>query len=127
MLNDKPLIANILGTQYQVIISDSKTYPELRELDGFIDLNAKKIVVENNEPTLKFEFNNNLQQTIAHELIHGFLHESGLAGNSNSVDAWAVNEEMVDWFALQVPKIRHTFMEIQEQIKSGISGQPVNI
>ena len=122
MLNDQTLTANILGTQYTLILSDPETYPELKKLDGFIDLDAKKIVVENDKSTLEFGVNENLEQTITHELIHGFLYESGLADNSSPVDAWAINEEMVDWFSLQIPKIQHTFAEIQEQIKSGISG-----
>lgn len=36
-----------------------------------------------------------------HEIIHAFLEESGLADNSE----WARNEEMIDWFAIQLPKI----------------------
>ena len=122
MLNDQTLTANILGTQYTFILSDSKTYPELRELDGFIDLSLKKIVVENDKSTLEFGVNENLKQTITHELIHGFLYESGLSDNSSSADAWASNEEMVDWFALQLPKLCKTLTEIEEQIKSDISG-----
>ena len=40
-------------------------------------------------------------------MIHAFLHESGLAVNSD----WAQNEEMVDWFALQAPKLFKAFKE----------------
>ncbi len=42
-----------------------------------------------------------LKQTLRHEMIHCFLHESGLDFSSD----WAKNEEMVDWFALQFPKL----------------------
>jgi hypothetical protein len=37
---------------------------------------------------------------------------SGLADNSNGVDAWARNEEMVDWFAMQGPKIYKIWREV---------------
>ena len=40
-----------------------------------------------------------------HEIIHAFLFESGLAENSN----WAQNEEMVDFFAIQFPKLLKAF------------------
>ena len=36
-----------------------------------------------------------------HEIVHAFLHESGLSSNSE----WAMNEEIADWIALQLPKI----------------------
>ena len=36
-----------------------------------------------------------------HEIIHAFLCESGLAENSD----WATNEELVDWIAIQAPKL----------------------
>ncbi len=40
-----------------------------------------------------------------HEIIHAFLFESGLAENSE----WAQNEEMVDFFAIQFPKLMEVF------------------
>ncbi len=36
-----------------------------------------------------------------HEIIHAFLSESGL----KSCSSWATNEEMIDFFAIQFPKI----------------------
>ena len=39
---------------------------------------------------------------------HAFLYESGLAENS----AWAQEEEMVDWFAKQFPKLAVAFREV---------------
>lgn len=45
-------------------------------------------------------------ETMRHEVIHAFLDQSGLGGNSMPTDAWACNEEMVDWFAIQWPKIQ---------------------
>lgn len=36
-----------------------------------------------------------------HELTHAMLSESGLQSES----AWAMNEEIVDWIAIQGPKL----------------------
>ena len=48
--------------------------------------------------------------TIRHELVHAFLNESGLQWNSFAPEkAWAKNEEMVDWFAIQAPKMFEAF------------------
>lgn len=41
-----------------------------------------------------------------------FLFESGLDANSNGIEAWASNEEMVDWIAIQMPKIVNAYEEI---------------
>lgn len=46
------------------------------------------------------------KQNLRHEIVHAFLFESGLNDNSSVYKSgWATNEEMVDWFALQGPKI----------------------
>lgn len=39
-------------------------------------------------------------------IIHAFLHESGL-----DVCSWAHNEEMVDWLAIQFPKLYEAFLQ----------------
>lgn len=42
-----------------------------------------------------------------------FLNESGLSDSSNQyAGAWAKNEEMVDWFAIQSPKIFKVYLEL---------------
>lgn len=54
------------------------------------------------------------KQTLRHELIHAFLNESGLRDSANSCDrSWARNEEMVDWFAIQFPKILKAFESVK--------------
>lgn len=56
----------------------------------------------------------NLRRVLRHELIHAFLSESGLADSSNGTgeDGWSTNEEMVDWFARQSPKIFRVYEEL---------------
>jgi hypothetical protein len=53
-----------------------------------------------------------IKATLRHEVIHAFLHESGLSGSSVTDVPWAINEEMVDWIALQFPKISKVFKEL---------------
>ena len=53
------------------------------------------------------------KKTLRHELIHAFLAESGLSANAlSNYTSWAENEEMVDWIAIQFPKILEVFKEV---------------
>ena len=53
------------------------------------------------------------KKILRHEIIHAFLFESGLAENSATSESWATNEEMVDFFAIQFPKILSIYEELQ--------------
>ena len=69
---------------------------------------TKEIVVENykrGQQGEKGRLEIQEKKNIRHEIVHAFLFESGLAENSE----WAQNEEMVDWFACQAPKIYAAF------------------
>ncbi len=57
-----------------------------------------------------------MTHNVEHEIVHAFFGESGLADNSNTVPSWAVNEEMVDWIALQGRKIVAAWDEVREHI-----------
>lgn len=53
------------------------------------------------------------KKTLRHEIIHAFLNESGLSDSASIPSgAWAKHEEMVDWFAIQTPKIFAVFMQL---------------
>ncbi len=54
-----------------------------------------------------------LKKNLRHEIIHAFLFESGLSSDTGCcIGAWAEHEEMVDWFAIQFPKILKVFEEV---------------
>lgn len=104
---------NILGTEYSIHKQSSKDNSKLEGNNGICEQYSKKIVlntledekqdvmcVENVE---EFE-----KKTLRHEIIHAYLGESGLRNSSE----WAENEEMVDWFSIQLPKIFKTFKEL---------------
>lgn len=81
------------GIAHMIVICDAKTYP------GCDDLSEEMYNIANKD-------------TLRHEIVHCFLEESGLSSNSFSVDGpWATNEEMIDWFALQGPKIYKAWIE----------------
>lgn len=53
------------------------------------------------------------KRLLRHEITHAFLNESGLQHCSSvPMGAWARHEEMVDWIAIQFPKIMKAFQEV---------------
>lgn len=111
---------SILGTEYTITVKkydDDETF-DRRTLAGYCDDMTKQIVVcdmttykgwedEPKETAVLAQ-----KETIRHEIVHAFLSESGLSDCSSAVDGpWAKNEEMVDWFAFQGPKIYKAWTE----------------
>lgn len=109
---------NILGSEWNVKFGNEKEYPNLTNVDGYTDSSTRKIVVDDMEAShgqigTKADLKSYQKHVVRHEIIHAFLLESGLDSNSNSADSWAMNEEMVDWFAIQSPKIFKVFNELK--------------
>ncbi len=110
---------NIMGTIYKVYLNvPCSKDPYLATAYGYTDLHGKKIVVADIRTNAGWEGADDesvkevYASTVRHEVIHAYLMESGLNGSANGVDCWARNEEMVDWFAIQFPKIVKTFHEL---------------
>ena len=104
----------ILGTQYNIKLISEADDPMLKTLGGYTDHTAKKIVVKLIEK--KSDSVQNLsdytKNIMRHEIIHAFLFESGLVACANGIDCWSQNEEMIDWFAYQSPKIFKLFQQL---------------
>lgn len=108
------MIVKILGVDYTII---RKKYDEeeafaRRSIDGYCNGITKQIVhcdmstYKGWENEDKATCERSECQTLRHEIVHAFFNESGLADSSFAYDGpWAKNEEMIDWFALQGPKI----------------------
>lgn len=106
---------SILGTEYNVLFRSEEDDPKLKDADGYIDHSIKEIVVgifEKDERTI-CDLLAYQKKVLRHEILHGFLYESGLWENSDGHEAWAQSEEMTDWFAIQSPKIFKLFSELE--------------
>ena len=112
---------NILGTEYTIEthkLSEDE-FMVKNKFVGYCREVEKKIVIADTSEEKYFEGMDEKSQkkywktVCRHEIIHAFLNESGLSDSSNCYDgAWAKNEEMVDWFAVQSPKIFKVFAEL---------------
>lgn len=101
---------NILGVEYTLKESTQAENRDLDGVDGYCDTSIKECVVEAMNPTGAIREKKNLPEykkaVERHELIHAFLFESGL-----DTCSWANNEEMVDWLAIQFPKLLQVFKD----------------
>lgn len=109
---------DVLGTRYTIYFANSDEFPYLNDSFGFCDWSTKQIILDeslNNDMRDEFpEQIANLKifrnKVLRHEIIHAFVHESGL---NNTMHEWADNEESVDWFAQQAPKIYQIYFQLQ--------------
>ena len=116
MFNDCSV--NILGSEYKVYFVDE--FPErLSEFtdnaDGLNNRYNREIFIKRcKEKDITKEGRERCEKTtLRHELIHAYLSESGLSANASCCyTSWADNEEMVDWLAIQSPKMFKTFQEV---------------
>lgn len=114
---------DILGTEYTLSEEEEDKDIRLKTNWGFIDFNTKQIIINKDVWKLTDDSCRDpeyfYKKVVRHEIIHAFLYESGLRENSFEVSAWAENEEMVDWFAIQSPKIFKVYLELE--IMDGIT------
>jgi hypothetical protein len=107
-----PKKVKILGDVWKIKIVKEQDDEQLEGLGGYCDPFTKTIVVcdyrEDVEPDRAVEI---MRYVLRHEINHAYLFSSGLWNNSNESGCWAMNEEMVDWLAIQNPKIFKTYQE----------------
>jgi len=104
---------NILGTEYTIIEETEDVNPKLKDANGLCEIYEKVISVVPvddyaNEPSAFNNIRAFYNKVLRHEVIHAFFAESGLRSNSD----FAENEELVDWIAIQFPKIAKVFKEL---------------
>ena len=111
----KDKVVNILGTPYAVLYkkkSEEKLFEE--DADGYCDNTVKEIVIleHDGEPDPKEvkDFDAYQKKVLRHEIVHAFHFESGLAYSLDIKDS-GFPEIIVDWFAIQGPKIYEAWKE----------------
>ena len=103
---------NVLGTVYTVEFKAEEEDEKLEDTNGYCDITSKRIVIRKviRERKTIENLEVHYKNTVRHELVHAFIHESGLNVNSD----WATNEEFVSWVALQFDKLQKAFEEVEE-------------
>ena len=115
------MIIHVLGSEYEVFKRkyDEDPYFEKASVDGFCDSVERKIVYCDmttyrgweGEPPERAAIAE--KSTLRHEIVHAFFNESGLKDNAFMVEqSWAKNEEMIDWVALQGPKLYEAWKSV---------------
>lgn len=105
---------NILGTEYKISQQSTETNPKLEDNYAFCEQYSKEIIISDfkeerkNVMSVK-NFGEFEKQVLRHEIIHAYFGESGLRSNSD----YAENEELIDWIAIQLPKIVKTCEELE--------------
>ena len=110
MLTESRVIS-VLGTNVVVVFRKESEDDKLVNMAGYYDSSKNEIVVKIFEPdaTSLGDLERYQKEILRHEIIHAFLRESGVDVCSCPCDSWATNEEMVDWLAIQSPKIFKLF------------------
>ena len=105
---------NVLGAEYSVTVTNEVKEPRLTNKDGFCDETTHEIFAEDytgakvtDDLDSKRLLKEQSKKVLRHEITHAYLFESGLAENSE----WAQNEEIVDWIAIQGPKLHKAWQE----------------
>lgn len=104
---------SVLGTDYTIYVDVTpmdKSF--IQENDGVCDSTTKEIFISDlndGDPMNMNDMEVYERKIIRHEVIHAILFESGLDINSD----WGRNEEIIDWIAIQYPKLSKIFKELE--------------
>ena len=102
---------NVLGAEYtiEIVPPDQDEIMKNGDCDGYTDKTSRKIVVSTMPESDLYDVRQYQKQVIRHELIHAFMNESGLQGNYEHYNKYGQEETMVDWIAIQFPKLLRAF------------------
>jgi len=97
----------ILGTEYDLIMVDKNhDCCAKRQRSGEVDYQKKDIVIVDLDEDDKSVKEWCIKKVKRHEITHSFLYESGL-------EEYAYDEKLVEWLALQFPKILKVFEKLE--------------
>lgn len=98
----------ILGTLYKIKYRNLKD----ADYDGYCDYTSRTIVIRTDNYNNVEDFQRMQNKQLRHEIIHAFLAESGLQCNFEHSTMWGHEETMVDWIAIQFPKLLEVYAEL---------------
>lgn len=103
---------NILGSEWEYLHIDVEEDDRpMSDVGGYCDFTVRRIVVY--KPPADATVRNTeepVRETTRHEVIHAYLYESGLGEEIHAVRGH--DEQFIDWFAKQYPKMKKTFEEL---------------
>lgn len=99
---------NILGTIYKIKRKNLNN----ADVDGLCDYTSKTIIIRKDNYNNVGNFDYVMKKQLRHEIIHAFLAESGLQANFEHYKQFGHEETMVDWIAIQFPKIYQVYKEV---------------
>ena len=105
---------NVLGTTYTIEVlaySDDPAFMK-SNIDGYCEQGTHRIVIGDLHTWPGWEDESDefikaaMKHTLRHEVNHCAMHESGLQESCGHYDGpWSRNEAMIDWWAIQGPKV----------------------
>lgn len=104
---------SILGQEYELRLLSEEEFPKLvsAQASGLAELYNKQLIINKDDTIADKETFDNLKgytdKVIRHEIIHAYFHEAGLTDYCN-------DEKLVDWLALQIPKIANTVSQVEK-------------
>ena len=105
---------DVLGVTYKVYVGvKPEDDTQLDKCDGYCDSTIARIVTVGRVAESDFgDWGHYEKQILRHELIHAFLHESGIDGNFKWDGDTEHPEGLVAWLSIQFPKLLKTFVEV---------------
>lgn len=100
---------NVLGTQYKISYVE---FNDDMECDGLCDVTTHEIKIRNNNDNGIGSLEELQKRALRHEIIHAFMFESGLGFNWQHCEKFGHDETVIDWFAIQFPKILEVYQDL---------------
>lgn len=107
----------VLGSSWNIKLRSKKEDKYLINADGYCDKTVNLIVVKTNDENDTLEnWEEYMRKVLRHELIHAFLFESGLHEEFMHPER-GHDETYVDWFAVQMLKIKNAYDIVLEKLE----------
>ena len=104
----------VLGQEYKIYMNvPDEEDATLEKCSGYCDKTDHRIVIGKIDGCNLGEPMAYVKYVLRHEIIHAFLFESGIGGDTTwQVDGEEHPEHMVEWIGMQFPKMLKAFQEV---------------